>query len=62
MNHKQTKTKKTTTKKKSVPNKKTTEEVVEVIKQEETEVVDTSAWKSKGFPSEKYYKRFLGIS
>ena len=43
--------------------------VVEETKQEEVVVVekpkvdvDTSDWKTQGFPSEKHYKRFLGIS
>ena len=51
-------TKKTTTKKKS------TKKVVEETKQEEVVAVDvdTSDWKTQGFPSEKHYKRFLGIS
>ena len=57
-------TKKTTTKKKSTPKKKTTKKVVEETKQEEVVSVgvDTSDWKIQGFPSEKHYKRFLGIS
>ena len=57
-------TKKTTTKKKSTPKKKTTKKVVEETKQEEIVAVDvdTSDWKTQGFPSEKHYKRFLGIS
>ena len=62
-------TKKTTTKKKSAPKKKAPKKVVEETKQKEVVAVekpkvdvDTSDWKIQGFPSEKHYKRFLGIS
>ena len=62
-------TKKTTAKKKSTPKKKTTKKAVVETKQEEVvqvekpkEDVDTSDRKIQGFPSEKHYKRFLGIS